>query len=494
MSARRTAAATATLAAAALVSPLLLAGPAAAGAEYPGRAAASRGAALAAQLVRESTAKDALRHLRAFQSAADYNGGDRVASSKGHEASAAYVEGVLRNAGYRTSRQEFDFVYTEDLAESLTVDSPTPREVTVQLMAFTARSPEGGVTGELAVVPVDADNTHGCEPGDFAAGAFTGRIALVKRGGCSFAVKQGNAHAAGALGAIVYNNTSGKINGTIGDSSLARIPTGGISQEDGAALTAEAAAGPVTVTLDIHELRENRRSFNVVAETRGGDAANTVLLGSYLDSQHGTPGINGNGSGSAGLLQVALKLAKSQDKVGNKVRFAWWSGQEFGVAGSQAYLSALPPEQRAQIRLYLNFETIASPNGAFFVSDGDDSDRVGAGPGPEGSAQLEKGITDFLDAKDVPHEGTDFIGLSDYAPFLAAGIPSGGTFTGSDGLKTEAQAARFGGRAGTAYDVNHHQPGDDLANIDMRSFDVNIDVIADAAGRYAHDLGALGGN
>ncbi|MFE0696175.1 M28 family peptidase [Streptomyces sp. NPDC059173] len=494
MSARRTAAATATLAAAALVSPLLLAGTAAGSAEDPGRAAAGRGKVLAAQLVRDSTAMDALRHLRAFQWSADYNNGDRVASSKGHKASAAYVEGVLRNAGYRTSRQEFGFVYTEDLAESLTVASPTPREVTVQLMAFTARSPEGGVTGELAVVPVDADNTHGCEPEDFAAGAFIGRIALIKRGGCSFAVKQGNAHAAGSVGAVIYNNTSGKINGTIGDSSLARIPTGGISQEDGAALTAEAAAGRVTVTLDIHELRENRRSLNVVAETRGGDAADTVLLGSYLDSQHGTPGINGNGSGSAGLLQVALKLAKSQDKVGNKVRFAWWSAQEFGVAGSQAYLSALTPEQRAQIRLYLNFETIASPNGAFFVSDGDDSDRVGTGPGPKGSAQLEKGITDFLDTKGVPHEGTDFIGLSDYAPFLASGIPSGGTFTGSDGLKTEAQAARFGGRAGTAYDVNHHQPGDDLANIDLRSFDVNIDVIADAVGRYAHDLGDLGGN
>jgi Zn-dependent M28 family amino/carboxypeptidase len=485
MSARRIAA-TATLAAA-LVCPLLLAGPATAEADHPGWA--DRGDALAGKLVKESTAKDAFRHLRTFQAIADYNGGTRVASSKGHEQSAAYVEGVLKAAGYMVSRQEFDFVYTDDLAETLTVLSPTPRDITLQLMAYTAKGPEGGVTADVAVAPVDADNTHGCEPTDFAAGAFTGKIALIKRGGCSFAAKQGHAHAAGALGAVVYNNTTGKINGTIGDAALAKIPTGGISQEDGEALAAEAAAGPVRVTLDIHELRENRKTSNVVAQTRGGDAADTVFLGSHLDSFHDGPGINDNGSGSAGLLQVAVKLAKSQDKVKNKVKFAWWSAEEFGVLGSQAYLASLTQEQKKQIRLYLNFDTIGSPNAAYFVYDGDDSDGVGAGPG--GSAQLEKGITDFLDSKGIPHEGTDFTGLSDYAPFIAAGIPSGGTFTGTEGIKTESQATKFGGQAGVAYDVNHHTADDDITNIDMRAFDVNIDVIADAVGHYAYDLGPL---
>ncbi|MFF3015714.1 M20/M25/M40 family metallo-hydrolase [Streptomyces sp. NPDC057939] len=488
MPARRIAVATAALAATALLSPLLLAGPATAGADGPDPA--DRGDALAARLVEESTAKDALRHLRTFQALADYNGGSRVAGSKGHAQAATYVEGVLKAAGYRVSRQEFDFAYTEDIAETLTVLTPAPRDITIQLMAYTANGPEGGVTADLAVVPVDADGSHGCEPTDFAAGAFTGRIALIKRGGCGFAVKQANAHAAGALGAVIHNNTTGKINGTIGDAALARIPTGGISQEDGEALSVEAAAGPVTVTLDIHELRESRRTFNVFAETRGGDADNTVLLGAHLDSFHGGPGMNDNGSGSAGILQVAAKLAKSQDKVKNKVKFAWWSAEEFGTLGSRAHLASLTEEQKQRIRLYLNYDTIASPNAAQFVYDGDDSDGVGAGPGPEGSARLEKGMTDFLDSKNIPHEGTDFTGLSDYAPFLLAGIPSGGTFTGADGVKTEAQAARFGGQAGVAYDLNHHTARDDLTNINMRAFDINIDVIADAVGHYAYDIGS----
>ncbi|MFE0674794.1 M20/M25/M40 family metallo-hydrolase [Streptomyces sp. NPDC058867] len=489
MSARHRAMVTATLATAALVTPVLIAGPATAGNHHPSWA--NKGDALARKLVKEATAKDAYRHLKVFQAIADRNGDTRVAGSDGHKLSALYVEAVLKAAGYKTTRHEFDFVYTEEIAETLSVVSPTPRDIPVQLMTYTASGPEGGVTADVAVAPVDADGTNGCEATDFAAGAFTGKIALIKRGGCTFAVKQTNAAAAGAVGAVIYNNTEGALNGTIGDATLGKIPTGGVTQADGEALAAEAAAGPVKVTLDIRELREDRTTYNVVAETRGGDADNTVFLGAHLDSVSDGPGINDNGSGSAGILQVAQELAKSKSKVKNKVKFAWWSAEEFGLVGSEAYVASLTEEQKKQIKLYLNFDMIASPNAAYFVYDGDDSDAVGAGPGPEGSAQLEKGINDFLDSRSIPHEGTDFTGRSDYGPFIEVGIPSGGTFTGAEGIKSEAQAAKFGGQAGVAYDVNYHAPGDDITNINMRAFDINIDVIADAVGHYAYDLAPL---
>ncbi|CAO0825296.1 Amidohydrolase OS=Streptomyces microflavus OX=1919 GN=Smic_41020 PE=3 SV=1 [Streptomyces microflavus] len=134
---------------------------------------------------------------------------------------------------------------------------------------------------------------------------------------------------------------------------------------------------------------------------------------------------------------------------------------------------------------------IASPNGVQFVYDGDDSDGVGAGPGPEGSAQLERD-NKFLDGKRKKHEGTDFSWLSDYGPFIEVGIPSGGQRVhGRRGLQTAAQAKTYGGQAGVAYDPCYHAACDDLDNIDMRHFDVNIDVIANAVGTYAHDLRSL---
>ncbi|MFD8792282.1 M28 family metallopeptidase [Streptomyces vinaceus] len=489
MPSRRIAAATAALAAAALVSPLVLAGPA--GATGSPQSDAARGDALARKLVKDSTGKGANNHLKVFQAIADYNKGTRVAGSRGHVQSAQYVEAVMRAAGYKVSKNEFDFVYVETIAETLKVNGAGGRDVPIKLMTYTASGPEGGVSARIAVAPVDADGTNGCEPGDFAAGAFTGRIALIKRGGCTFAVKQANAAAAGAVGAVIYNNTEGALNGTLGAADAGKVPTGGLSQAEGERLAAEAAAGPVEVTLDIREFRENRKTYNVIAETRGGDENNTVFLGAHLDSVAAGPGINDNGSGSAGILQVAQRLASSQTKVKNKVKFAWWSAEEFGLLGSEAYVGGLTDAQKKQIRLYLNFDMIASPNAAYFVYDGDDSDKVGSGPGPEGSAQLEKGITDFLDARRIPHEGSDFTGRSDYGPFIEAGIPSGGTDTGAEGIKTAAQAAKFGGKAGVAYDVNYHGKGDDITNIDQKALDINVDVIANAVGHYAYDLAPL---
>ncbi|PGH49272.1 M28 family metallopeptidase [Streptomyces sp. Ru87] len=479
--------ATAAFAASALAAPLLLASASPASATPD---PAKKAEALARKLVAKSTAEGAHRHLERFQAIADSAEGHRAAGSLGHDASAAYVYRTLKKAGYEVSYDEFEFVYTETLAEKLTVLAPEQRDVEISAMTYTKSTPEGGVEAALAAVPVD--DTSGCEAADYEQADVTGKVALIRRGGCSFAEKQAAAADAGAVAAVVYNNTEGALSGTIGDAEAGRIPTGGVTQADGEALVALAAKGGVEVSLEIRELQEPRTTRNVVAETRGGDPGGTVMLGAHLDSVSEGPGINDNGSGSAGLIEVALKLADTHDKPANKVRFAWWSAEENGLLGSEAYVTGLSEQEKKRIPLYLNFDMIASPNHGTFVYDGDDSDGVGEGPGPEGSAQLEKQITDFLDGRNEPHEGTDFTGRSDYGPFIEAGIPSGGTFTGAEGIKTEAQAARYGGEAGVAYDPCYHAACDDLSNINMKAFDINIDIIANAVGTYAHDLSRLG--
>ncbi|MET9351102.1 M28 family metallopeptidase [Streptomyces termitum] len=482
--------AAAILAAAAIATPLVLASPATAG-QDPNAAPARDAAKLAKKLVRETTGKDAFKHLQKFQAIADSAGGHRAAGSLGHDASAAYVYTQLKKAGYNVSYQKFDFVYTQTLAEKASVLGSAPRDLTLHAMTYTKSTPVGGITAAVAAVPVDADGTTGCEPGDFAPGAFTGKIALIKRGGCTFAIKQENAAAAGAAGAIIYNNTSGLLSGTLGDAAAGKIPTAGLSQEEGERLAADVAAGPVSLSFEVRQLNETRSTNNVIAETKGGNAANTVMLGAHLDSVTAGPGINDNGSGSAGILQAALELAKSKDKVRNKVRFAWWSAEENGLLGAEHYVNNLTALDKREIKLYLNFDMIASPNYGLFVYDGDDSDGLGEGPGPAGSAQLERDITDFMDKQGLPHAGTDFDGRSDYGPFIETGIPSGGTFTGAEGIKTPEQAALFGGQAGVAFDVNYHAKGDDLKNVNMKAFDANIDVIANAVGTYAHDISSL---
>ncbi|MEU1074820.1 MULTISPECIES: M28 family peptidase [unclassified Streptomyces] len=454
---------------------------------------------LARKLVAQASGESAYRHLEQFQKIADAHGGNRAAGTPGFDASAAYVYGRLKKAGYEVAYQDFDIYESKTLREKLAVVTPEPRELKTTAFDFSKATPAGGLTAQVKAARVDA--TPGCELDDYAAGSFAGKIALVKRGNCTFVQKEAVAAQAGAAGIILYNHSGDTpVHGTVSDPANAHIPAAGISLADGEALAAQVAKGEVTVTLDVATEAVAHKTRNVVAQTRGGDPSSVVALGSHLDSVKAGPGINDNGSGSAGLLEVALKLAKETKQTGkhpkplaNKVRFAWWSGEELGLLGSEHYVKSLTEKQKQQIKLYLNFDMIASPNPAELVYDGDNSDNTGAGAGPAGSAQIERLINGYLDKRRVAHWGTDFDGRSDYGPFIEQGIPAGGTFTGAEGLKTEEQAARAGGAAGKPYDANYHAAGDTLKNIDKKYFDLNVDVIAHAVGTYAQDLSSLKG-
>lgn len=66
------------------------------------------GAAPDSSALREAVTRDALvEHLQVLQDAADANGGNRASGTPGYEASAAYVETRLREAGYEPVRQAF---------------------------------------------------------------------------------------------------------------------------------------------------------------------------------------------------------------------------------------------------------------------------------------------------------------------------------------------------------------------------------------------------
>ncbi|MCI2422709.1 M28 family metallopeptidase [Saccharopolyspora sp. K220] len=226
-------------------------------------------------------------------------------------------------------------------------------------------------------------------------------------------------------------------------------------------------------------------TYNLLAETPGGDANSVVMFGAHLDSVSEGPGINDNGTGSAAILQAALDYAGSGATPTNKLRFAFWGAEEEGLVGSTHYVQTLPEAERSKIVAYLNFDMVGSPNAGYFTYDGDDSDGEGAGPGPEGSAQIEQLLNDSLGAAGVATEGTDFDGRSDYGPFIEVGIPAGGTFTGAEQSKTPEQAEKWGGQAGEAFDSCYHQACDTVENVDTQALDRNLQAIASAVETYA---------
>ena len=91
----------------------------------------------------------------------------------------------------------------------------------------------------------------------------------------------------------------------------------------------------------------------------------------------------------------------AQVKPRNKLRFAWWGAEEAGLVGSTAYVNGLLVAETTKIALYLNVDMIGSPDHVYFIYDGDDSDGVGAGAGPEGSAYIERVFENFYTERAV---------------------------------------------------------------------------------------------
>jgi Zn-dependent M28 family amino/carboxypeptidase len=452
--------------------------PAAAPASTAPASAAATGApdpGLPAALVAATSGDGAFRHLEELQRVADANGGNRALGTPGYDASVEYVARTLRDAGYTVETPEFSASSFALQEVRLTVDGAT---TPVTAIGFSPSTPAGGVTAPLAVLP--QDETSGCEPADFA-GVPAGAVVLVRRGTCPFGVKATNATAARAAAVLVANNQDGPLGqATLGD-VRGIVPTAGLSRADGDALAGRAGAA---VNLVLSAVIDERRSRNVIAQTSTGNPDNVVVVGAHLDSVPEGPGINDNGSGTAALLETAVRLG-SAPAGANAVRFAFWGAEEVGLVGSTDYVARLSDADRQRISLYLNFDMVASPNAVYLAYDGDDSDQDGAGPGPEGSAAVERVLLEQLTSVGITGAGTDFDGRSDYGPFIAAGIPAGGLFTGAEGLKTPEEAQRFGGTAGRPHDPCYHQACDRIDNIDRTALDRNVDAIAGTVARFA---------
>lgn len=424
------------------------------------------------------------RHLVALQRIADQNEGNRASGRPGYEASVDYVADKLRRAGFDVTTPEFTYqAYYLDSFSLAVAGEP----VEGSALEYSPATPEGGITAPLTVAPVD--DTPGCEASDYDGMDISGSVVLVQRGSCTFAEKQQVAADLGASAAIIYNDVDGALNGTLGDPEDARLPTAGVTKQVGEQLAGQAGA---EVQLDIQSRLESVTTRNVVAQTRTGRTDNVVMAGAHLDSVAEGAGINDNGTGSAALLETALRMGGSPD-VQNAVRFAWWGAEESGLVGSTKYVQSLSFEEQLDIALYLNFDMIGSPNAGYFVYDGDDSDGEGAGPGPEGSAQIEADFVAALAEQGVEAEGTDFDGRSDYGEFIAVGIPAGGLFTGAEKIKTEEQAAKWGGTAGVAYDPNYHTAGDNLSNVDYVALERNAKALASVIDSYSQSTEHING-
>jgi Zn-dependent M28 family amino/carboxypeptidase len=456
------------------------------------------------------TVSGILGHENALQAIADANKGTRAIETPGFDDSVDYVVGALQAAGYAPTVQAFSFSLFTDITPPVfarTSDPPRTYANGFNGDFLTMEwSGNGDVTAELEpvgpfVLPPTGGSASGCTAADFSN--FTsGNIALMQRGTCPFRVKADNAAAAGASGVVIFNEGNvvpdddrvGVLNGTLDPPATpATIPVIGTSFAVGNELYELATTTSATVHLKINAGLVTRNSRNVIADTAGGRADRTVVLGAHLDSVPEGPGINDNGSGTATILQIAEAMAQLKVNPVNRVRFAFWGAEEEGLIGSQAYVDSLAKSDLKNIMLNLNFDMVGSPNFVRFVYDGDGS-AFGA-DGPNGSGMIESVFNDYFRSLATPlaTAPTEFDGRSDYQAFINAGIPAGGLFTGAEGIKTASEAAVYGGTAGAAYDSCYHQACDTKNDRSTTALDQTSDAAAHAPLLFAMTKSSVNG-
>ena len=431
-------------------------------------------------------------------------GGNRLSGTRGYDASALYVADRARRAGLNVSTFEFDYDLLElgdwkapvlDVRRGERFIPGIAGSIPGGDFGSMVDSPSGDLTAPVwaadLTIPSPAANTStsGCEASDFA-NMPQGAIVILQRGFCGELTKMLNAQAAGA-GAIIYINE--------GDSPERTQPRWFLMTGSGVNVPITAAQIATVERLigdKRHGLVDKTARFridfrvgtfptrNVIAETKGGNPNKVIVVGAHLDSVGTGTGINDNGSGSSAILEIAEQLRGVYPR--NKIRFMWFGAEESGLLGSEAYVASLPDSERQKIAAMLNFDMIGSPNFVRFVYDGDLSDsppiseEIFAPEARPFSATIENVFLDYFEDKRLANEPTDFNGRSDYGPFIAAGVPAGGLFTGAEGIKTPEQAQVFGGTAGEQYDPCYHLGCDDLGNLSTKGLDQMSDAAAHA--------------
>jgi Peptidase family M28 len=184
------------------------------------------------------------------------------------------------------------------------------------------------------------------------------------------------------------------------------------------------------------------KSQNVIADKQGVfvGARDLILVTAHLDSINLddnspmaiAPGADDNGSGSAGVLQIA-RVFQSYANV-HDLRFVFFGGEEQGLFGSKQYVDSLSVQEQKRIRAVVNMDMIGSLNG--------DVPTVLL----EGAPLSQSVIDGLATAAETYTKLTVQTSIqpfaSDHVSFIDKGIPAVLTIEGADGENESEHSSR----------------------------------------------------
>ena len=182
-------------------------------------------------------------------------------------------------------------------------------------------------------------------------------------------------------------------------------------------------------------------SRNIIADKIGSGSGPraVVIVTAHLDSINlaggasaPAPGADDNGTGSAGLLEIARAFENHRSV--DDLRLILFGGEEQGLFGSKRYVASLSASERARIRAVVNM------------------DMIGALNSPSRSVLLEGAPLSQTVINKLSQAATDYTGLtietslnpfaSDHVPFINGGIPAVLTIEGADNANGDIHSAR----------------------------------------------------
>ena len=229
---------------------------------------------------------------------------------------------------------------------------------------------------------------------------------------------------AGVAGIIFINQAEGHVllTGTASiDGSLIDVPAVCVSAEDGAELRERLWPDrKMTVRIEMMNRVETIEARNVIAEIRGTDLRNeVVLIGGHLDSWDLATGATDNGLGAFSIIDMMRALKAYGVRPRRTIRFVMFMGEEQGLLGSRALVDHYVENGvLSKIRCMVNLDMSGNPKG------------FGVG-GPEGWERTISDACHAVSSSLVQPGPASFAGEisqriwlhSDHQPFLLKGIP-----------------------------------------------------------------------
>lgn len=399
----------------------------------------------------------------------------RVIGSPGHGKTIDYILDAFDGMKdyYDVSVQEFDALSGKIRSFNLS-DAKTGKKFE-NSTAFALSPPVKPFVGKVIEIP-----NLGCQDKDFDAvkpllESHKNVIALIERGKCPFGKKSSLAGKHGFHAVVIYDNeplSHGGLHGTLGTPDNHTVSTIGVSYVAGKEIIAKMAFDKnYALYFAMDSYVAKIKTKNIIADTKHGDENNIVGLGAHSDSVEEGPGLNDDGSGTISLLAVAKQL--THFKINNKVRFAWWAAEEEGLLGSNYYADHLSKEENLKLRVFMDYDMMASPNYEYEVYDANNSVN------PRGSEELRDLYIKYYKDHHLNYTLIPFDGRSDYVGFIEHGIPAGGIAAGAEKKNV------FNGRV---LDKCYHQLCDNVSNLAWDAFLVNTKLIAHSVATYANSF------